>query len=54
MERRLNQLAGASLDKRRLPHEDLEQLRQLAATAAGRGTALRILVAEYLTSVHQV
>lgn len=54
MERHLNQLVGASLDRRRLPHEDLEQLRQLAATAAGRGTALRMLVAEYLTSVHQV
>ncbi|MEV6176892.1 helix-turn-helix domain-containing protein [Streptomyces sp. NPDC052015] len=54
MERHLNQLAGASLGKRRLPHEDLEQLRQFAATAAGRGTALRILVAEYLASVHRV
>ncbi|MFF6875805.1 MULTISPECIES: helix-turn-helix domain-containing protein [unclassified Streptomyces] len=54
MERHLNQLVGASLDRRRLPHEDLEQLRQLAATAAGRGTALRLLVAEYLTSTHQV
>ncbi|MFH9090785.1 PucR family transcriptional regulator [Streptomyces sp. NPDC017673] len=54
MERHLNQLAGASLGKRRLPSEDLEQLRQLAATAAGRGTALRILVAEYLTLVHRV
>ncbi|MFF8101546.1 PucR family transcriptional regulator [Streptomyces sp. NPDC016640] len=54
MERHLNQLAGASLDKRRLPHEDLEHLRQFAATAAGRGTALRTLVAEYLASVHRV
>ncbi|MFD5163257.1 PucR family transcriptional regulator [Streptomyces hawaiiensis] len=54
MERHLNQPVGVSLDRRRLPYEDLEHLRQLAASAAGRGTALRILVAEYLTSVHRV
>ncbi|WP_425276418.1 PucR family transcriptional regulator [Streptomyces swartbergensis] len=53
-DRHLKQLASTCLDRRRLPDEDLEGLRQLAATAAGRGTALRFLVAEYLTSVCRV
>jgi hypothetical protein len=53
-ERHLKQLAGTCLSKRRLSAEDLEGLRQLAATAAGHGTALRFLVAEYLTSVRRV
>ncbi|MFI9341871.1 PucR family transcriptional regulator [Streptomyces sp. NPDC052773] len=50
----LRQLTKASLGKRRLSEEDLERLRQLAATAAGRGTALRSLVAEYLASAGRV
>lgn len=50
----LRQLTEASLGKRRLSEEDLERLRQLAATAAGRGTALRSLVAEYLASAGRV
>jgi hypothetical protein len=50
----LEQLAAISLSKRRLRHEDLEGLRQLAATAAGRGVALRVLVAEYLASACHV
>lgn len=44
-------LAGISLSNRRLPQEELEGLRQLAATAADRGTALPLLVAEYVDSV---
>ncbi|MFI6012625.1 PucR family transcriptional regulator [Streptomyces sp. NPDC051243] len=51
MDRHLEHLAGVSLSKRRLPDEDLEGLRQFAAAAADHGTALRVLVAEYLDSV---
>lgn len=54
MERYLEQLAGVSISKGRLPDEELEDLRQLAAAAAGRDTALRVLVAEYLSSAHRV
>ncbi|WP_308122116.1 helix-turn-helix domain-containing protein [Streptomyces sp. TRM70350] len=54
MHRHLKRLADASLTKRGLPDEDLEGLRQLAAAAAGRGTALRLLVAEYLGSVRRI
>ncbi|WP_336246850.1 helix-turn-helix domain-containing protein [Streptomyces cupreus] len=54
MHRHLKRLADASLNKRGLPEEDLEELRQLAAAAAARGTALRFLVAEYLGSVCRI
>ncbi|MFB8759281.1 hypothetical protein [Streptomyces nigra] len=49
--RHLEHLAGVSLSKRRLSNEDFEGLRQFAAAAADRGTALRVLVAEYLDFV---
>ncbi|GAA2927483.1 helix-turn-helix domain-containing protein [Streptomyces enissocaesilis] len=48
------QLAGISVSGQRLPDEDLERLRHRAAAAAGRGTALRVLVAEYLASACRV
>ncbi len=51
MSRHLEHLAGISLSKRCLPQEDLAGLRQFAAAAADRGTALRFLIAEYLDSV---
>ncbi len=54
MGRHLEQLAEISVSGRRLPVEDLEGLRQLAAAAAGRGTALRFLLAEYLASAGRV
>jgi sugar diacid utilization regulator len=54
MQRHLKRLADSSLTKRGLPDEDLEALRQLAATAADRGTALRFLIAEYLGSVCRI
>jgi sugar diacid utilization regulator len=40
--------------QRRLPEEDREELRRLAAAAADRGTALRFLVAEYVSSAARV
>ncbi|GAB2756420.1 PucR family transcriptional regulator [Streptomyces bullii] len=54
LHRHLAQLADTSLTGRRLPESDLEELRRLAATAAGRGTALRCVVAEYLASACDV
>ncbi|WP_263579052.1 helix-turn-helix domain-containing protein [Streptomyces sp. PSKA30] len=51
MSRHLEHLAGISLSKRRLPEEELEGLRLLAAATADHGTALRSLLAEYLDSV---
>lgn len=54
MDRHVKQLAGISRDKRSLSREDLEALRRFAAAAAGRGTALRFLVAEYFDSAHCV
>ncbi|WP_409468627.1 PucR family transcriptional regulator [Streptomyces sp. HC307] len=50
MDRHVKQLVGISLDKRSLSEEDLAPLRRFAAAAAGRGTGLRFLVAEYLDS----
>ncbi|WP_308296273.1 helix-turn-helix domain-containing protein [Streptomyces sp. ISL-96] len=50
MDRYLEQLAGISISRQRLPDEDIEGLKHLAAAAAGRGMALRVLVAEYLAS----
>lgn len=50
----LDQLARISVSKRRLRDSDLEGLRELAAAAADRGTALRALIAEYLTSACRV
>jgi sugar diacid utilization regulator len=46
----LKQLGAISVSKRPLADRDLEGLRELAAAAADRGTALRTLIAEYLTS----
>lgn len=49
--RLLERLTGIALSKRRLPQDELEGLRQLAAAASDAGTALRPLVAEYVESV---
>ncbi|WP_078607464.1 PucR family transcriptional regulator [Streptomyces flavidovirens] len=54
MDSHLEQLASISVSRQRLPDEELEGLRQLAAAAAGRGMALRVLVAEYLASACRV
>ncbi|MEV3993653.1 helix-turn-helix domain-containing protein [Streptomyces sp. NPDC049837] len=45
----VERLAEISVSKLELCDEDLDGLRELAAAAADRGTALRALVAEYLT-----
>ncbi|UQA94087.1 PucR family transcriptional regulator [Streptomyces halobius] len=49
LDRYLEQLARVSVTRRRLPDGYLDDIRQLAATAAARGTALRALVAALLT-----
>ncbi|MBT2367272.1 helix-turn-helix domain-containing protein [Streptomyces sp. ISL-10] len=50
LRRHLERLAEISLSKQQLTDADLQQLRDLAAGAASRGTALRVVVCEYFTS----
>lgn len=49
----MEQLVDVSLGRRRLPAEDLDELRRYAA-AADRGTPLRLLTAAYLSSSRRV
>ncbi|PAZ17156.1 regulator protein [Streptomyces sp. SA15] len=50
----LKRLASISASRERLGEHELEGLREVAATAAGRGTALTALVSEYLDSACRV
>jgi hypothetical protein len=50
----LKRLAGISARREQLGERELEGLREVAAAAAGRGTALTALVSEYLDSACRV